>query len=147
MQKKFDPWLGKMPWKRKWQSTPVFSLHGKFHGQRSLEGYSPWGCKWLDTTWACTHEHQCISKAWVLVSHLINVACSWSPSRCKCMKMISCKQELPFPGRGIKTYPVTVQTMCCPFSLEQQVVDPHGLLLLVALSSKESQKRDGWGWG
>ena len=34
---------------RKWQSTPVF-LPGKFHGQRSLAGYSPWGCKELDTT-------------------------------------------------------------------------------------------------
>ena len=117
MQKKFDPWLGKMSWKRKWQPTPVFSLHGKFHGQRRLEGYSPWDCQWSDTTWACTHQHQCTSKAWVLVSHFINVACSWSPSRCKCMKMTSCKQELPFPGRGIKTYPVTVQTMWLPILL------------------------------
>ena len=31
-------------WRRKWQPTPVFLL-GKSHGQRSLEGYSPWGCK------------------------------------------------------------------------------------------------------
>ena len=36
------------PWRRKWQSTPVF-LPGKCHGQRSLAGYSPWGCKELDT--------------------------------------------------------------------------------------------------
>ena len=45
----FDPWLGKIPWKRKWQPTPVF-LPGKSHGHRSLVGYSPWGCKswtWL----------------------------------------------------------------------------------------------------
>ena len=34
----------KIPWRRKWQSTLVF-LRGKFQGQRSLEGYSPWGCK------------------------------------------------------------------------------------------------------
>ena len=40
----FNPWVGKIPWRRKWQSTPVF-LSGKFHGQRSLAGYSPWGCK------------------------------------------------------------------------------------------------------
>ena len=38
----FDPWVGKIPWRRKWQPTPVF-LAGKFHGQRSLVGYSPWG--------------------------------------------------------------------------------------------------------
>ena len=40
----FDPWVGKMPWRRKWQSTPVF-LPGELHGQRSLAGYSPWGHK------------------------------------------------------------------------------------------------------
>ena len=36
------------PWGRKWQPMPVFLL-GKFHGQKSLVGYSPWGCKELDT--------------------------------------------------------------------------------------------------
>ena len=36
----FDPWVGKTPWRKKWQSTPVFLL-GKSHGQRSLAGYSP----------------------------------------------------------------------------------------------------------
>ena len=34
----------KIPWRRKWQPTPVF-LPGKFHGQRSPVGYSPWGRK------------------------------------------------------------------------------------------------------
>ena len=38
----FDPWVGKIPWRRKWQVNPVF-LPGKSHGQRSLAGYSPWG--------------------------------------------------------------------------------------------------------
>ena len=38
----------KIPWRRKWQPTPVF-LPGKSCGQRSLEGYSPWGCRELDT--------------------------------------------------------------------------------------------------
>ena len=41
---RFSPWVGKIPWRRKWQPTPVF-LSGKSHGQRSLVGYSPWGCK------------------------------------------------------------------------------------------------------
>jgi len=36
----FGPWVGKTPWSRKWQPTPVF-LPGKFHGQRSLTDYSP----------------------------------------------------------------------------------------------------------
>ena len=38
----FDPWVGKIPWRREWQPTPVF-LPGESHGQRSLAGYSPWG--------------------------------------------------------------------------------------------------------
>ena len=46
---RFDPWVGKMPWRRKWQPTPVL-LPGKFHGWRSLVGYSPWGCKGADMT-------------------------------------------------------------------------------------------------
>ena len=45
----FDPWVGKVPWSRKWQPTPVF-LSWKSHGQRSLVDYSPLGCKELDTT-------------------------------------------------------------------------------------------------
>ena len=45
----FNPWVGKIPWRRKWQSTPV-PLPGKSHGQRSLTGYSPWGRKESDTT-------------------------------------------------------------------------------------------------
>ena len=46
--RRHDMWalslIGKIPWRRAWQLTPVF-LPGKVHGQRSLEGYSPWGCK------------------------------------------------------------------------------------------------------
>ena len=45
----FDPWVGKTPWKRKQQPTTVF-LPGESHGQRSLVGYSSWGCKESDTT-------------------------------------------------------------------------------------------------
>ena len=43
------PGLGRFPWRMKWQPTQ-YSLHAKFHGQRSLAGYSPWGHKELDTT-------------------------------------------------------------------------------------------------
>ena len=45
----FDPWVGKIPWKREWQPT-IALLPGKFHGQRSLAGYSPWGHKEVDMT-------------------------------------------------------------------------------------------------
>ena len=56
---RFNPWVGKIPCGRKRQPTPVF-LPGKFHGQRSLEGYSPWGHIELDMTeqaHAHTHTH------------------------------------------------------------------------------------------
>ena len=45
----FDPWAGKIPWRRAWQPIPVF-LPGESHGQRSLVGYSLGRCKESDTT-------------------------------------------------------------------------------------------------
>ena len=46
----FDPWVRKIRWRRKWQSTPVL-LPGKSHGWRSLIGYSPW-CRRVGHDWA-----------------------------------------------------------------------------------------------
>ena len=46
---RFNPWVRKIPWRRKWQPTSGFSP-GKSHGQRSLPGYSSWGYKESDTT-------------------------------------------------------------------------------------------------
>ena len=48
-ENQFDPWVRKIPWKRKWQPTPVF-LPGQSHGQRILEGYGPYGGKESDMT-------------------------------------------------------------------------------------------------
>ena len=45
----FNPWVGKIPWRKKWQHTPVF-LSGKPYGQRKLVHYSPWDHKESDTT-------------------------------------------------------------------------------------------------
>ena len=54
---RFNPWVGKIPWRRKWQPAPVF-LPGESHGQKSLVGYSPRGLKELDTTeWVSTAQH------------------------------------------------------------------------------------------
>ena len=60
----FDPRVGKILWRREQQPTPVFLLE-KFHGQRSLGGYSPWGHEELDTT---EHSHTlCVTESlcWV----------------------------------------------------------------------------------
>ena len=58
--REMDPWVRKIPWRRKWKPTPVF-LPEKSHGHRSLVGYSPKGCKELDTVSVyartCTHTH------------------------------------------------------------------------------------------
>ena len=50
---KFNAWVRKIPWRRKRPPTP-----GKSHGQRSLEGYSPWDHKESDTTWWLSNNHQ-----------------------------------------------------------------------------------------
>ena len=56
----FNPWVAKIPGRRKWQPSLVF-LPGKSHGQRSLVGYpplmGPWGPKGLDTTEDTHHTH------------------------------------------------------------------------------------------
>ena len=55
----FDPWVGKIPWRRERLSTPVF-LSEEFHGQKSLAGYSSEGCKESDTT-----ERLSLGSPWV----------------------------------------------------------------------------------
>ena len=56
---RFDPWVGKIPWRRKWQPTPA-SLPGESHGRRSLVGYSAWGHQGSDITEAT--QHACCPK-------------------------------------------------------------------------------------
>ena len=58
--------VGKIPWKRRWQPTPVF-LPGELHGPRSLAGFSPWGCKGSDMS-----EHVLVEAprgCWSLMLH------------------------------------------------------------------------------
>ena len=64
---RFSPWVGKIPWRRKWPPTPVF-LPGKFHRQRSLVG--PWGRKELDMTEGLTHSFTHTGQAVEMQCHL-----------------------------------------------------------------------------
>ena len=73
------PGLGRFPGSRKWQPAPVF-VPGKFHGQRSLAGYSPWGCRDWNmaerlTTHTHTHTHSVLSLfVYKFISHsLFNI--------------------------------------------------------------------------
>ena len=60
------PGSGRAPWRRQWQPTPAF-LPEKFHGQRSLAGYSPWGSQRLRHDWAHTHKQFNLSQVWSLL--------------------------------------------------------------------------------
>ena len=63
LNKGFDSWVGKFPWRKKWQPTPVF-LPGKSHGQRSPIGYSPGARKQLDTTEPLHFTSQVVTEHW-----------------------------------------------------------------------------------
>ena len=69
----FDPWVGKIPWRREWLPTPVF-LPGEFHEQGSFVRYSPWGHKELDTTERLTRLPR---THLVRVKHYTRLASSW----------------------------------------------------------------------
>ena len=68
LSKMQETWIGRIPWRRKWQPTPVV-LPGESHGQRSLMGYCPWGLKQSDTTelwffqWSCMDMRVGVKKA------------------------------------------------------------------------------------
>ena len=61
----FDPWGGKISWRRKQLPPPVF-LPGKSHEQRRLADYSPQGCKESDTAeHSCMHDQ--VLKTWMII--------------------------------------------------------------------------------
>ena len=67
-RQEFNPWVGKIPWRRKWQPNPVL-LPGKFHGWRRLVDSGSWGCKESDTT-----EHLHLHFTYIIkISPLTNV--------------------------------------------------------------------------
>ena len=73
---RFNPPVGKIPWRRAWQPIPVF-LPGESYEQRNLEGYSPYSCKQLDTTETTWHTYT--SQVWATVKEplLGFISCSF----------------------------------------------------------------------
>ena len=108
----FDPWVGKIPWRRKWQSTPVL-LPGKSHGQRNLVGYSPWGCKELDMTKRLHRETQ-IKVQWGIISQ----GPEWPSSR---------STKLYKVGRGRETSSILAWTMGNSIHIRYKVKHPETL--------------------
>ena len=72
-RRRFDPWVGKMPWRRKGQPTPVF-LPRKFHGQRSLAGYKSIGSQRVRHNWACTHMQKPTRPSLIKQTSIISAA-------------------------------------------------------------------------
>ena len=73
----FSLWVSKIPHRRIWQPTLVFLL-GKSHGQRSLVGYSPWGCKESDTTdWLNNNAYVILLKVVSAPFPCVSLSLSW----------------------------------------------------------------------
>ena len=101
----FYPWVGKTPWKRTWKPTPAI-LPGESHGQRSLVGYSPYGCTGLNMTKVTLHAHihivffnsvQSLSYVWLFVNprtiaHQASLSINNSRSL---LKLMSIKSVIP----------------------------------------------------
>ena len=71
----FDSWVGKIPWRIKWQSTSGF-LPGESHGQKILAGYSPWGLKRVRRSLATKEQEQplassIVSSEGLLAMHIL----------------------------------------------------------------------------
>ena len=64
-----------IPWNRKWEPTLVF-LPGKFHGQKSLAGYRPWGLKESDMT-EHTHIHSLYKISYFRSSFSVSMTIWW----------------------------------------------------------------------
>ena len=75
----FDPWVGKISWKRKWQPTPVF-LPGKSQGRRSLVGYCPWGRKESDTTERLHYRYNLCIAHFTLTISFMYLQTAWTLS-------------------------------------------------------------------
>ena len=69
----FNPWVGKIPRRRKWQPTPVF-LPGESHGQRSLAGFSSWSWKRVGHN-LVTKQQQ--SVVWSFFNYSVRVFIPW----------------------------------------------------------------------
>ena len=80
-----DPWVGKIPWRRRWQLTPKF-LPGKSHGQRSLAGSSPWGHKRIKHHLATKTTKQYLLGTyfpWHYTKHILSIVAFNIPQFCE----------------------------------------------------------------
>ena len=103
----FDPWVKKIPWRRKWQPTPVF-WPGEFHGQRRLAGYNPWGSRvrhdWGTNTFTLSLFHNIVQQS------LPSTSKALSSSQAKTQYALN---NLPSPSLSPQPQTTTLQLSVC----------------------------------
>ena len=97
----FDPWKGNVPWRRKWQATPVL-LPGESHGQRSLVSYCPWGSQRAGHDQSLKHHSAHVCNGFFFIIYRVvplSPQCTWRifPSSPKESPVLECGQSPPHP--------------------------------------------------
>ena len=102
----FDPWVGKIPWNRSWQPTPV-SLPGKVHGQWSLAGYGPWTFKGSDRTeHSCTQYPVCCLAMFLQDKKFVTTQCFFE----EVLVLLFCFSYIASDNRSIKNFKTVFRT-------------------------------------
>ena len=104
---KAPSWVRKIPYRRKWQSTQVF-WPGEFHGQRSLVGYSPWGCRESDMTEHTSTHLGPQSATWALTP-VCHSATWWA----KTPETVTLQSQTLSSGRVLRSTPTTFRKIVC----------------------------------
>ena len=119
------------PLRGKWQHTPV-SLPGKSHGQRSLMGYSPWGCKQLDTTeWLSTHTPGDLHAGGLWTTLFKTILTSKPPITCNRLDFCSISSQptsYVFADLYSNSYRDSVQQSEADFSLKSNLLQCQNYL-------------------
>ena len=110
----FNPWVRKIPWSRKWQTTPVI-LPGKYHGRRSETGYSPYGHRESDMTEHHQHHHSFYSSlrfiSLIILLLFLDVIISWYPLFWSRQLFMVCSNwSVPAAAKSLQSCP----TLCDP---------------------------------
>ena len=124
----FNPWVGKIPWRRKWQPISVF-LPGKSHGQRILAGNSPWDRKELDRTWQLKSNNKQYVRQFLLcfsspsfsqsfsISHLIH---KWTKCNCLLTGVLNLTSPVLAHFGNLHCHKVCIQvTLNFPYAISQ----------------------------
>ena len=122
---RFNPWVKKIPWRRKWQTTPVF-LPGKFHGQRSPAGCSQWGHKRVGHELE-TNQQQKRASLRTFISLITLPPWPKLPFHSSFSKLMFCFLELPSSGEQIAVSLSSEYSFC--FLLSDESVMPLETLL------------------